>query len=282
MSVTVPRRGDTVYMAADACTSTPAGGTKLFIQRPGIQGFLPSFNFGCRLPQSLRDWSPCEVEAYFLNKGIKKAEFYTRVTGNPGIVLTDCKPVFQDKQKLDRGQFSSSRRLQDLLTNLSAKRFTLQLLSAKLPSPLLTQVDVASRNPVPCTQSSCTICKDTLPAAILAVSVPVSGLALASVSAGKEIQQPCPDLRRVHALLLSGRNLSKKERKAEDIRTYVRKGTLNREGLIVSLHQLPFHLLQGPLCQSQPSYPLSNEETVQQVILHVGRGQSLAAGVRQL
>ena len=240
LSVTVPRRNDTVYMAVDACTSIPAGGTKLFLQRPGVQGFLPSFNFGCRLPQSLKVWSPCEVEAYFLNKGIEKAEFYRRVTGNPGIALTDCKPVFQAKQKLDKGQFSSSRRLQDLLTNLSAKRFTLQLLSAKVPSPLLKQVDFASRNPAPCTQSSCTICKDNLPAAILAVSVPAPSLALASVSTWKEIQQSCPDLRRVHALLLSGRNLSKKERKAEDIRTYLRKCTLNRQGLIVSLSQVPF------------------------------------------
>ena len=242
LSVTVPKRGDTVYMAVDACTSLPAGGTKLFIQRPGVQGFLPSFNFGTRLPQTLRDWSPCEVEAYFLNKGITKAEFYTRLTGNPGIVLTDCKPVFQAKQKLDRGQFSSSRRLQDLLTNLSAKRFTLQLLSAKLPSPLLTQVDFASRNPVPCTQSSCTICSDPLPAAIMAVirSVPISSLALASVASWKEIQQSCPDLRRVHALLMSGRNLSKKEKKAADIRTYLRKCTLNKQGIIVSLHQTPF------------------------------------------
>ena len=241
LAVTVPKKGDTVYMAVDACTSLPAGGTKLFIQRPGVQGFLPSFNFGSRLPSTLKLWSPCEVEAYFLNKGIEKAEYFSRVTGNPGIVLTDCKPVFQAKQKLDKGQFSASRRLQDLLTNLSAKRFTLQLLSAKLPSPLLKQVDFASRNPVNCTTSSCTICKDVLPAVVLAVFTPIPDLTLASVSFWKDMQQSCPDLRRVHALLMSGRNLSKKERKAEDIRTYLRKCTLNKQGLIVHLHQLPFH-----------------------------------------
>ena len=112
---------------------------------------------------------------------------------------------------------------------------------AKLPSPLLKQVDFASRNPVDCSSSSCTICKDSLPAAILAVSLPTPDLALASVSAWKDIQQSCPDLRRVHALLMSGRNLSKKERKAEDVRTYLRKCTLNKKGLIVSLQQLPFH-----------------------------------------
>ena len=60
-------------MATDACTSLPAGGTKLFLKRPGVDKFLPSFNFGARLPPTVKSWSPCEVEAYFLNKGIEKA-----------------------------------------------------------------------------------------------------------------------------------------------------------------------------------------------------------------
>ena len=240
LSVTVPRQGDTIYLATDACTSLPAGGTKMFLQRPGLDGFLPSFNFGCRLPQTLKEWSPCEVEAYFLNKGIEKAEYYTKLSGNPGVALTDSKPVFQAKQKLDRGEFSSSKRLQNLLANISAKHFSLQLLSAKVPSPILKMVDFASRNPVDCIQNSCTICKDKMPAVILAVSSSAPDLSLASVSAWKDIQQSCPDLKRVHALLVSGRQLSKKEKKAQDIRTYLRKCTINKQGLIVSLRQIPF------------------------------------------
>ena len=202
MSVTVPRPGDVVYLATDPFTSLPAGGTKLFLKRPGVDGFLPSFNFGCRLPQTLRVWAPCEVEAYFLNKGIEKAEYYTKLTGNNGIALTDCKPVFQAKQKLDRGEFSSSKRLQDLLANISAKHFSLQLLSSK--SSL-------------CLQSSCTICKDPMPASILAISTSPPDLSLASVAAWREIQQSCQSLKRVHALLMSGRRLSKKETKVQDL-----------------------------------------------------------------
>ena len=84
----------------------------------------------------------------------------------------------------------------------------------------------------------------TFPAEVMAVSVPVSGLTPASVSAWKHIQQSCPDLKCARALLLSGRRLSKKEKKAkdhsaQDIRTYLRKCTLNRDGLIVSHHHLP-------------------------------------------
>lgn len=92
----------------------------MFLARPGVQGFLQSFNFGCRLPDTLKQWSPCEVEAYFLHKGIEKAQIKSRLTENPSIALTDSKPLFQAKQKLDRGKFSSSKRLQSLLSNLSA------------------------------------------------------------------------------------------------------------------------------------------------------------------
>ena len=114
--------------------------------------------------------------------------------------------------KLDRGEFSSSKRLQHLLSNISAKHFSLQLLSARVPSPILKMVDFASRNPVECIQNSCTICKDKILAAILAVSSSTPNLSLASVAAWKDIQQSCPDLKRVHALLVSGRQLSKKEK----------------------------------------------------------------------
>ena len=123
LSVVIPKRGDTTYLAVDACTSLPAGGSKLFIQRLGVSGFLPSFNFGCRLPQTVKSWLPCEVEAYFINQGLEKTEFYTKLTGNPGIILTDSKPVYQAKLKLDKGQFSSNRKLQSLLNNVSAKRY---------------------------------------------------------------------------------------------------------------------------------------------------------------
>ena len=100
-------------------------------------------------------------------------------------------------------------------------------------------VDFASRNPVDCPEGSCTICQDTMPADILAVTTPLSQLTLASTAAWRDIQLSCPDLKRVHALLQSGRKLSKKERKVEDIRTYLRKCTLNKQGLVVALTQIP-------------------------------------------
>ena len=79
LTVAVPREGDTLLLAMDACSSIPAGGSKLIIQRPGVQGYLSSFNFGCRLPVLMKSkFSPCEFEAFTLNKGIQKAEYFIR------------------------------------------------------------------------------------------------------------------------------------------------------------------------------------------------------------
>ena len=57
------------------------------------------------------------------------------------------------------------------------------------------------------------------------------------VSAWRDIQQSCLELRRVHALLMSGRTLYNKERRVEDVRAYLRKCTLNKQDLVN--HPLP-------------------------------------------
>ena len=74
--ITILRKGDTPVLASDACTSLPAGGTKLFLQRPSVEGSLPSFNFTCRLPENMSKWEPCEVEAYFVSQDILKNEHF--------------------------------------------------------------------------------------------------------------------------------------------------------------------------------------------------------------
>ena len=277
ISVTIPRKGDQVYLATDACTTLPAGGTKMFLKRPGVSHFLPSFNFGSRIPKTLRTWSPCEVEAFFLNKGIDKSEFYTKQTGNPGIALTDNKPVFQAKQNMDKGIFSSSKKLQDLLANLSAKRFTVQLLSAKIPSPILHVVDFASRNPASCDTIKCTICKDTSePVVRAALSTTTDpNLHLMSTSAWKEIQQSCPVLRRAHALLISGAKVSKKENNVKDLNCYLRNCTVNKLGLVVALKSVPYQAKPNELLVIPRSYSFTFGKALHHNLNHPSHSQMI-------
>ena len=76
-------------------------------------------------------------------------------------------------------------------------------------------VDFNSRNPIECDIETCTTCKELLQSnTTFFGSVQASpNLYLASTAAWRDIQQSCPDLRRVHALLQSGKALSKKEKK---------------------------------------------------------------------
>ena len=76
--------------------------------------------------------------------------------------MIDSKACVQAVQRMENGKFSTSRRLQDLLSNLSAERIKVVHMSAKIASPILQVVDFGSRNPVDCTLPMCTICKDSV------------------------------------------------------------------------------------------------------------------------
>jgi hypothetical protein len=127
VQVTIPKKGDVIWLANDACTNIPACGLKMIIQRPGIDGYLPSFNWGSRLPDRVKSWEPCEVEAYSIHHGIKHLEYWIKLTENPGVVLVDSKAVYQATKKLEKGEISASRRIQDLLVNISNKKMSVQL-----------------------------------------------------------------------------------------------------------------------------------------------------------
>ena len=238
LTITIPKEGDTPIIISDACTSLPAGGTKLLLQRPGREGYLPSFNFGCRLPESYKNWSTCEVEAFMLNKGIEKMEHFLKICNRPGICLIDSKPVVQAKLKLDQGKFSSSARVQNLLTNISAKRMVIQHISAKLPTPLLQMIDFYSRNPVNCDVNNCRICREVKEEEN--IHIRKVSTELVSEASWKDIQQSCKDLRVVCSLLAAGRRLGPKERKSTDIKRYLRYCVINKKGLLVAPKSYPF------------------------------------------
>ena len=148
---------------------------------------------GCLTHSNLA--STCEVEAFILHKGIERMQHFLRICDQPGICLIDSKPVVQKKLNIDREIFSNSARLQNLLTNISSKRMTIQHLSAKLPSPLLKAIDFASRNPVNCDSELCRVCKDIEDEEN--IHIRKVNNELASEQSWKDIQNSCTDLRQV-------------------------------------------------------------------------------------
>ena len=247
VTVTVPRPGDTPYIVSDACTSIPACGTKLFLKRPGVSGFLSSFHHGCRLPKRMKEYSPCEVEAYALHQGVAKNAHFIKVCGQPGICLVDSKAVYQAKQKMDAGHFSTSRRIQDLVANLSAKRMVVQLISAKLPSPLLQYIDFSSRHPVQCTLSDCRICREVEEPDTTFFGAVLTEPYILSPAGWLDIQRTDEDLRRAHSILTSGTKLGQKQKNGGDLKKYLRICSVNKKGLLIVQKQLPFQVKPAEL-----------------------------------
>ena len=239
--VYVPRKDDSLFICGDGAPTANALGTKLFIKRPGIPQLLPSFNYGFRIKSNMKNWSPCEFEAYSIAQGIKKMKPFFRFVDTKTTAMIDSKACVQAVQRMENGKFSTSRRLQDLLSNLSAERIKVVHMSAKIASPLLNMVDFGSRNPVHCSSDACTICADSSypdvtffgKANVLDPSTDLPEVET-PLSIWKEIQMSSPHLKRAAALLESGKSPPKKEKSISEIRSYLRHCTLDQNGLVVA------------------------------------------------
>ena len=245
VNVYVPKKGDNLYLVGDAAPSKGPGiGTKLLIQRKGTNKILPSFNYGCRMKNMMKDWSPCEVEAFQLSQAIKKFKPFLRFVGTKTTALIDSRASVLAVQRLENGKPSTNKRLQDLLTNISAENIKVKHISAKLASPILEYVDFASRNPVNCENDKCTICEDSkhpditffgnVSINLVSGQPEIDKVPQMSIPVWKQIQQSSDDLRKVVALLESGKQPHKKAKKMNDVRKYLRDCTLNRQGLLVA------------------------------------------------
>ncbi len=101
--------------------------------------------------------------------------------------------------------------------------------------------DFGSRNAPECTSQNCQICKfiieteDSVVRALYGENTAASGLQLpyASRSAWKDIQQSCPDLRRVHAHLRQGARPSKKQTNVRNVKIYLNNVSISKDNLLV-------------------------------------------------
>ena len=118
-------------------------------------------------------------------------------------------------------------------------------ISAKLSSPLIELVDFASRHPVECQTDKCNICKESEnPDVTFFGEVKIGSAGVEemdpiprmSIPIWKDIQRSSGDLKRAAALLESGKTPHKKEKRANDVRKYLRACTLNKDGLVVAKH----------------------------------------------
>ena len=100
-------------------------------------------------------WYPCELEALAIASAVNNFSTYARESIHPLQVLTDSKPCVQAFDKLCKGHFSASARVSTFLSTLSSYNVSVHHTLGK-DNPLS---DFNSRNPVPCCDQLCQICK---------------------------------------------------------------------------------------------------------------------------
>ena len=248
-SIVIPKTTDTLIQVGDGCLKLPAVGTVLLVIREGHDTPLPAGYFGFRLKQNVRNWAPCEIEAYTHAKGLEENGVYFRESENEGIILSDNQNCVDCSKMLKKGVYSTSARLQTFITASQKYNVNWQHISGKLKTPLIEAADFSSRNPVVCTSESCKICElsktpnesyATIGSLATTISLPMES----SKSAWKEIQSSCKDLRRVVSHIKGGTAPRKKETNINDIRLLLRKATLNKHGILIVKTVLPYETKQ--------------------------------------
>ena len=257
-TLTMPRPEDTLWIVTDASVLPGAVGATLYTVRDGDPKLAEHFN--AKLPEFQQRWLPCEVEGIAIGTALHHfAPFIIQSSEKPQ-VLTDSKPCVQAIQKMYKGQFSTSARLSTFLSAVSRYQAQVRHLSgvANLPS------DFASRHPVPCQSATCQICgfiKEYADSVVQSLSVTdvLQGKARIPYKNRKawgEVQQNCPDLKKVLSFRKSGTAPSKKSKNMRYIRRYLTAGVmLAADGLLVYR-------------KAEPLSPLKDHIVVPQQVLH--------------
>ena len=241
-AITLPRPQDKLWIITDGAVKRAGIGATLYVLR-GDQLQLAGC-FSAKLRKQQVTWLPCEVEALAITVAIKHFSPYIVQSRSPTCVLTDSKPCVQAFEKLCRGEFSASPRVATFLS--MASRYTVSIRHiagiANLPS------DHASRNTTECPEESCQICqfiRKTEESVVRAISLQdiLSGntrLPFTGRHTWQQIQSECADLRRTHAHLKQGTRPSKKLTNIKDIKRYLNRVTIARDGLLIVKHDEPF------------------------------------------
>ena len=238
-TLTLPRRNDQIQIVTDA--SNVGIGAAMYVIRnktPMIAGY-----FSSSFKQHQKDWLPCESEALAINSAIVHFSPYIVDSIHQTTVMSDSLPCVMAYNKLKKGQFSASSRVSSFLSTLCRYNVHLQHLKGKEN----TYADYASRNVVPCTFSKCQICSyinDTIDSVVRSLSVKdvlssTAPVPYSSKSGWYELQCSDEALRRTCAHLKQGTVPSRKTSNVTDVKRYLGKAKLNKDGLLTVPEYIP-------------------------------------------
>ena len=169
---------------------------------------------------------------------------YLQQSQNLTQILTDNKPCVQAWSKMVCGEFSTSSRVATFMSVLAEYHVDVQHIQGALNLPS----DFHSRNPLSCNSSDCQVCRfiaDSESSVVRKTTIEdvLSGhvnVPYTTRSSWHALQRDCPELRRVHAYLSQGTRPTHKTPKITNVKRYLRKLTIGKDGLLVVSQTVPF------------------------------------------
>ena len=216
----------------------------LFLVREG-KVLLGGF-FNAQLKKGQCSWLPCEIEALAIGSAISYFSPLIIQSDHRVKVATDSRACVLAYKRMRRGLFSNSARVMTFLTAVCRYQVEVtHIAGAKIPF-----TDYASRHPVECVDGSCQVCKFVSEFADsvvrqLSVKDVIDGRAhmpFVNRQSWLDSQKQCQNLRKVHALLSLGNRPSKKDTKVRDVKSYLQKVVIARDGLLVVRDVSPLQL----------------------------------------
>ena len=155
----VPKREDRLLTSSDYSASNNAiGGALHIIRKEGEKEVkLLGGHFSAILDKNQSRWLACECEAMAVKRVLLHFEPEIRNSDHSCTHYCDNMPTVLAWRRMTQGKLSSNQRITTFLSTLS----TLPVRIEHRPGSSLHAADYASRHPVTCTHSKCTICKFT-------------------------------------------------------------------------------------------------------------------------
>ena len=252
-SITIPKPTDILHIYPDFSQSANAVGGHLIIER-SENGSVQRKNggyFSVRLDTSQSRWTPCEKETLGIKLNIQHFRPFIQESLNTTVIHPDNMISVHAWNRLKRGIISSSSKVAAFLSSLSENNIDI----VHCPGTDTKVADYNSRNPQPCSEPRCQICKymsdqckigeQCLVNSVVTVQDIISGstkLPLTEKPAWVQIQKDDDTHNRLYKLIISGGlQPEKKLRGHTDLKlmyNMYRKGLLklDNQGVIVVKH----------------------------------------------
>ena len=112
--------------------------------------------FSAKLKGNQINWPPCDGEGLALATALKRFSHFLREAFTPTIVASDNKTVIQALNLMATGSFSTSPRLNALLSSINIYPLKFRHISGKFK--LNQDSDASSRQPMNCQDKQCSVC----------------------------------------------------------------------------------------------------------------------------